>query len=110
METVIWIVQGLLAAAFLAAGLTKLTTPREKLAAGQMGWAGDLTDGQVKGIGAVEVLAAIGLVVPAALDIVPILTALAAAGLVLVMIAAARVHLGGLALFVAVERFVPNSL
>ena len=69
-------------------------------------------------------LAAIGLIVPAALDIVPVLTALAAAGLVLVMIAAARVHLGrgegqmvpvnlvlgALALFVAIERFGPNSL
>lgn len=124
METVIWIIQGLLAAVFFAAGLTKLTQPREKLAAGQMAWAADLTDGQVKGIGALEVLAALGLVLPAALDVVPILTAFAASGVVLLMIGAARTHLsrdeaqmvpvnlvlGGLALFVAIERFGPYSL
>ncbi len=124
METVLWIIQGLLAAAFLVAGVTKLTQPREKLAAGQMAWADDFTDGQVKGIGALEVLAAIGLIVPAALDIVPILTAFAAAGLVLLMIGAAITHvrrgegqvvpmnlvLGGLALFVAIERFGPHAL
>jgi uncharacterized membrane protein YphA (DoxX/SURF4 family) len=124
VETVIWVVQVVLAVAFLMAGLTKLTQPREKLAAGQMAWAGDFTDGQVKGIGALEVLAAIGLVLPAALDVLPILTPLAAAGLVLLMIGAARTHirrnetpmvpinlvLGGLALFVAITRLGPYSL
>ena len=39
METALWIVQALLAAIFLAAGLTKLTQPRVKMAAGPMGWA-----------------------------------------------------------------------
>src|SRR5256885_2278052 len=83
----------------------------------------DFTDGQVKGIGALEVLAAIGLIIPAALGVVPILTALAAAGIVLLMLGAARTHLGrgegqmlpinlvlaAIALFVAIERFGPHS-
>ncbi|HET6509047.1 MAG TPA: DoxX family protein [Baekduia sp.] len=124
MEAVIWIVQILLATVFLLAGLTKLGQPREKLVEGPMAWAGDFSDVQVKGIGALEVLAAIGLILPAALGVVPVLTALAAAGLVLVMIGAARTHvgrgeaqmvpanlvLGALALFVAIERFGPHSL
>jgi uncharacterized membrane protein YphA (DoxX/SURF4 family) len=123
MDTILGIATGMLVVVFLLAGLVKLTQPREKLAAGQMAWAGDFTDGQVKGIGALEVLAAIGLIVPAALDIVPVLTAVAAAGVVLLMIGAARTHLrrgegqmvpvnlvlSALALFVAIERFGPNA-
>ena len=124
LETLLWILQILVAAIFLMAGLTKLGQPREKLAAGQMAWASDFSDSQVKGIGALEALAAIGLILPAALGAVPILTAVAAAGLVLVMAGAARTHLGrgegqmvsvnlvlgALALFIAIERFGPRSL
>jgi uncharacterized membrane protein YphA (DoxX/SURF4 family) len=124
METVIWIVQILLAVLFLGAGMTKLTQPREKLAKGKMVWTEDFTDQQVKGIGALEVLAAIGLVLPAALGVLPFLTPLAATGLVLTMIGAAITHvgrkepealpinfvLGAMALFIAIERFGPHSL
>jgi hypothetical protein len=39
METALWITQVLLAAIFFATGLTKLTQPRLKLAAGPMSWA-----------------------------------------------------------------------
>jgi uncharacterized membrane protein len=91
MSIAIWIVQGLLAAAFAAAGLTKLTQPRTKLVA-KMPWAEDLSDGAVKGIGAVELLGAIGLILPAATTILPVLTPLAATGLVIVMIVAVAVH------------------
>ena len=80
MNTVLWIVQGLLAAVFLATGLTKLTQSRAKMAAGPMRWAADVTDAQFRAIGALEVLGAIGLIVPAALGVAPILTAFAASG------------------------------
>ena len=92
MNTVVWIVQVVLALGFLMAGAMKVTQPRAKLAP-QMGWVEDVTDAQVKGIGLVEVAAALGLVLPGATDIAPILTPLAAAGLVIVMIGAAATHL-----------------
>jgi uncharacterized membrane protein YphA (DoxX/SURF4 family) len=91
MNVLLWIVAGVLAAAFLVAGLTKLTQPKEKLAA-RMGWVEDFSPGVVKAIGALEVLAAIGLILPAALDVVPVLVALAAVGLVVLMAGAAITH------------------
>jgi uncharacterized membrane protein YphA (DoxX/SURF4 family) len=91
MNVVLWIIAGLLAVAFLFAGLTKLTQPKEKLAT-NMAWVEDFSPGTVKLIGALEVLAAIGLILPAALDVVPVLVPLAAVGLVALMIGAAITH------------------
>ena len=91
MNIVLWIIAGLLALAFLGAGLMKLSQPKEKLEA-RMGYVKDLSAGTVKTIGALEVLAAIGLILPAALGIVPVLVPLAATGLVLLMIGAAITH------------------
>jgi hypothetical protein len=124
MDTVLWILQGLLSAAFLGAGALKLATPREQLVAKGQGWAGELSDGQVKGIGALEVLGALGLVLPGLLGVAEVLTPVAATGLALVGAGAVRTHLrrgegpmaappfvlGVLALFVAIERFGPNPL
>jgi uncharacterized membrane protein YphA (DoxX/SURF4 family) len=93
MNVVLWIIAGLLAAAFLAAGAMKLIQSKEKLAAAGMGYVEDFSAGAVKAIGALEVLAAIGLILPAALDIVPVLVPMAALGLVLLMIGAAITHL-----------------
>jgi uncharacterized membrane protein YphA (DoxX/SURF4 family) len=92
MNVVLWIVAGLLALTFLAAGLMKISQPKEKLATSGMGWAEDFPAGAIKGIGALELLAAIGLILPAALDIAPVLTPLAAAGLVVTMIGALITH------------------
>jgi uncharacterized membrane protein YphA (DoxX/SURF4 family) len=92
MNTTIWIVQSVLAFGFLMAGAMKLTQPREKLAP-QMGWIEDFSDTQVKLIGLAEVAAAVGLILPGATDVAPVLTPLAAVGLVLVMIGAAITHL-----------------
>jgi hypothetical protein len=119
MNVVLWVVAGLLAALNLAGGLTKLTQPRAKLAAGQMGWAADMSDGTVKMIGMAEVLGALGLVLPWATGVATVLTPLAAVGLVIVQLGAAVVHvrrgegktvpvnvvLALLAAFVAVGRF-----
>ncbi|GAA3607128.1 DoxX family protein [Kineosporia mesophila] len=123
MNVVLWVIAGVLAAAFAAAGAMKVAQPKSKLIESGMGWAEDFTGTQVKLIGAVEVLGAIGLILPAALDIAPVLTPLAAAGLALTMAGAVVVHLrrgetsgsvpalvlGLLALFVAILRFGPNS-
>ena len=123
MNVVLWIVAGLLAVAFLAAGLMKLTQPKKKLADSGMGWTEDFSDGAVKGIGALEVLGAAGLILPAALDIVPVLVPIAATGLALLMLGAAVTHarrkespnivvnivLLALAAFVAWGRFGPYA-
>ncbi|MDO0933717.1 DoxX family protein [Streptomyces sp. DG2A-72] len=93
MNIVLWILAGLLAALFLAAGGAKLAQPKEKLAASpNMAWAEDFSPGMLKLIGALEVLAAVGLILPAALDIIPVLVPLAAVGLVLLMAGAATTH------------------
>jgi DoxX-like protein len=94
MNIALWIIAGLLAATFLASGVQKLAQPRQKLVASGMGWAEDLTVGTVKGIGALEVLAAVGLILPAAVGIAPILVPLAAVGLVLLMASAFIIHVG----------------
>ncbi|MEH1124172.1 DoxX family protein [Micromonospora sp. CPCC 206061] len=93
MNIVLWIVAALLAVLFLGAGGAKLAQSKEKLAASpKMAWTEDFSPGIIKMIGALEVLAAIGLILPAALDIVPILVPLAALGLVALMVGAALTH------------------
>ena len=92
MNIVLWIIAGLLAAAFAAAGLMKLAQPKERLAASGMGWVEQFPAAAVKAIGALEVLAAIGLILPAVLDTATMLVPLAALGLVLMMIGAAITH------------------
>jgi uncharacterized membrane protein YphA (DoxX/SURF4 family) len=91
VNIVLWVIAGLLALAFGAAGAMKLIQPKEKLSA-NMGWVDDFSPGAVKAIGALELLAAIGLILPAALDIAPMLVPLAAIGLVAIMIGAAITH------------------
>jgi len=92
MNIALWIIQVLLAIAFLVSGGTKLSRPRLSLA-GQMPYVQDFSDAQVKGIGALEILAAIGLVVPPLVHVATFLTPLAAVGLILLMLGAAATHL-----------------
>ena len=93
MNIVLWILAGVLAAFFLFAGASKLAQSKEKIVATpNMGWAEAFSPGLIKLIGALELLAAAGLIVPAALDVLPILVPLAATGLVLLMIGAAITH------------------
>ena len=92
METALWTTQLLLAAIFFATGLTKLTQPRAQIAAGPMGWAADVTDVEFRTVGLLEVLGALGLVLPGALGVAPLLTPLAAVGLALTMIGAIVTH------------------
>ena len=73
MNITLWIVTALLALLLLAAGTMKIVQPKAKLAAAGQGWAEDFSDGTVKGIGGLEVLAALGLVLPSLLNIATIL-------------------------------------
>jgi DoxX-like family len=87
-----WIVSGIVALAFLATGLMKVTRPKEALAASGLAWTEDFTEPTVKLIGAAEVLGAIGIVLPALTGIAPILSPIAASALALVMVGAIVVH------------------
>jgi uncharacterized membrane protein YphA (DoxX/SURF4 family) len=93
MNVVLWIIAGVLALAFLAAGLFKISRPGAKLKEAGLGWVDDYPAWGVKAIGALEVLGAIGLILPAALDIAPILVPIAAVGLALLMLGAVITHL-----------------
>jgi uncharacterized membrane protein len=91
MNLTIWVLQILLALAFLAAGLTKTTQPRQKLATA-MGWVEDFSDTGVRTIGALEILGALGLLLPAVAGVATVLVPIAAVGLALVMVGAAVTH------------------
>ncbi len=93
MNIVFWVIQGLLALVFLFAGSMKALQPKEKLlATGKMDWVADYPATSVRGIGILELLAVPGLILPMLLDIAPILTPLAALGLILTMVGAALHH------------------
>ena len=83
MNRALWIVQILLAALFLWAGGLKLVMPIEAMTE-QIAYPGLF----LRFIGVVEVLGALGLILPGLTHIRPGLTPLAAAGLVIVMIGA----------------------
>lgn len=92
MNIVFWIVTAITALTFLAAGSMKLIQPKEKLEP-MLKWVADFDGNTVKGIGLLEVLGAIGLILPRLTNILPWLSILAAAGLILTMIGGAMTHL-----------------
>jgi uncharacterized membrane protein YphA (DoxX/SURF4 family) len=93
MNIVLWTLAGLLAALFLAAGFSKLAQPKEKLAGSpNMAWAEDFSPPVLKTIGTLEVLAAVGLILPALVGVARVLVPLAAVGLALLMMGAAITH------------------
>ena len=91
MNIFLWIVAGVLAAVFLLAGTMKVAQPKEKLV-GMMQWAVPVPPPQLKALGLVEILGAIGLILPRALNIAPVLTPVAAVGCAVVMAGATIVH------------------
>lgn len=124
MDVALWVAAAFLALAFAGAGFLKVSKSRAELAEQGLTWVEDFSDSQVKAIGGVELLAAIGLVLPPLVGVLPVLAPLAAAGLVLVMIGATVVHarrgeylpnvlmtlaLLAIAAFVAWGRFGPHA-
>src|SRR5436853_7098283 len=91
MNIILWVVQILLALVFAMAGIMKTTQPFEKLAE-RMKWAKSVGPRGVRLIGVLEILGAIGLILPAVTGILPWLTPVAAIGLVLTMIGAMITH------------------
>lgn len=133
MNIALWIVAVLLAVVFLISGIFKLFVPKEKLEAllHRLGgraeatgeWTRDFSPGFLRAIAVLELLGAVGLIVPAALGIAPILVPVAALGGVLLFAGAIIMRLGrgerativtdllylALAAFVASGRFGPWS-
>ncbi|MFE7744748.1 DoxX family protein [Nocardia sp. NPDC057455] len=124
MNLTLWIAAGLLAAVALAGGITKTFVPGHKLAESPGGgWTAHASIGFVKTLGIIEILAAAGLILPAVLDIAPVLVPVTAVCWVLLMIGAIVTHLRNaeaefivlnlaylaLAVFVAWGRLGPES-
>lgn len=117
MSIVLWVVQGVLALAFIAAGSMKVFAYEKYKAMSEKNGPSGLSRGLVMFIGLSELAGAIGIVLPMASDIASWLSPLAALGLAAVMLLAVLYHLRRheppaapavlllLALFVTVGRF-----
>lgn len=121
MNTALWIIAGFLTVLFLISGFGKLFVPKDRMAkmSRASAWVQDFSPGALKALGVLEILGAIGLILPAVLGIAPVLVPLAALGLALFMAGAVilriRRHEPGfglldlfylaLAAFVAIGRF-----
>ncbi len=92
LNVALWVVQVLLAFAFIGAGLMKATKPPEELIAQGMTWINSTGVPLLRFIGVSEFLGGVGLILPAALRIMPKLTGIAAAMLTLVMVLAVATH------------------
>lgn len=92
MNTALWICQAFLALTFLYSGVMKSSKSREHLVRiGQTGVDG-LSYPTICFIDIIEILGAIGIIIPRATIILPILTPITAIGFAIIMILALRVH------------------
>ncbi|MDX2342303.1 MAG: DoxX family protein [Acidimicrobiia bacterium] len=91
MNAALWIVQIVLAMMMLMAGAMKVMKSKDELHE-KMGWVEDFSENTIKAIGGLEVLGAIGLILPAVTGIAPVLVPLAAVGLAITMVGAVAVH------------------
>ncbi|WP_406081289.1 DoxX family protein [Micromonospora sp. NBC_00858] len=125
MNLALWIAAGLLALVALGSGITKTFVPKKKLA-GIPGaaWYQDASVGFFKTLGVLELLAAVGLILPAVVDIAPVMVPVTAVCWVLLMVGAVITHVRyhdgakvvvvvsiylALAAFIAWGRFGPES-
>lgn len=92
MTIALWIVQIVLALAFALSGFEKVSQPVEKLR-GKYNWAKHVAPGVIRLIGSLEILGALGLILPKATGYLPWLTPVAAVGLVLEMLGAILTHM-----------------
>jgi uncharacterized membrane protein YphA (DoxX/SURF4 family) len=92
MGVFLWILQILLALIFSITGVLKLTQKKEDVV-DRMGYVEDFTQKQLYGIGVLEILGALGLVLPPLTGIYPVLTIFAALGLAIIMVGAFFTHL-----------------
>jgi len=91
VNNILWVFQILVALVFLATGIPKVMLPKVKLER-RMGWVKEASISTVKTVGFLEILGAVGLILPAVTGILPWLSPLAAVGLTLTMIGAITTH------------------
>jgi len=124
VNVALWVVSGVLAAALLVS-TSKMWVSREKIASlgSASEWVLDFSPGALRAIGTLEILAAVGLILPAVLDIAPVLVPVTATCVALLFVCAAVMRLRrgerltvlgdvaylALAVFVAWGRFGPHS-
>ena len=92
MNTFLWVIQGILAAVFMMTGAMKLLQNKEALV-DKMGFVEDFSEGQISGIGLLEIMGSMGLILPRAIGVLVWLTPTAAIGLALTMVGALLTHL-----------------
>jgi uncharacterized membrane protein YphA (DoxX/SURF4 family) len=90
METALWVVQALVALAFAFHGY-QLAFALDKMR-GRVVWPRDVSDQLLRPIGILEILAGVGLILPTLTRVLPWLTVLAAACLVVLMVLAIVFH------------------
>ena len=89
MNLTLWFAAGLLAAVALLGGVTKTFVPKDRLASQHGGeWTAQASVGFVKTLGVLELLAAVGLILPAVVDVAPVVVPVTAACWVLLMVGA----------------------
>lgn len=110
MNILLWIIQILLALLFLFAGGTKLVWSMEKMQSMASPNQVQLPELFIRFIGVVEVLGALGLILPGIFRIRKGLTALAATGLTIVMIGAIIVTIAGDGVAMAVTPLIVGLL
>ncbi|SFE88650.1 DoxX-like family protein [Paenibacillus catalpae] len=117
MNMALWAAQVLLALMFIPAGVMKTFQPDKVRST--MPWAKDASKGLVVFIGLSELLGGLGLILPWATDLAPVLTPIAALGIAVIMLFAAIFHarraeygsigmnviMLAIAIFVAIGRF-----
>ncbi|RNL78082.1 DoxX family protein [Halostreptopolyspora alba] len=93
MNLALWIAAGLLAVVALVGGISKTFVPKEKLErADGGGWTADASVGFVKTLGVLELLAALGLILPAVVGVAPVMVPVTALCWVLLMVGATITH------------------
>ncbi|MFJ8975610.1 DoxX family protein [Streptomyces sp. NPDC102282] len=93
MNLTLWIAAGLLGAVALAGGVSKTFIPKERLAAQHGGeWTQGASPGFIRTLGVLEILAAAGLILPAVLDIAPVMVPVTAVCWVALMVGAMITH------------------
>ena len=92
MNTFLWVVQGILAAVFMMTGAMKLFQKKEALVE-KMGFVENFSEGQISGIGLLEIIGSMGLILPRTIGVLVWLTPTAAVGLALTMVGAFLTHL-----------------
>jgi putative oxidoreductase len=88
----LWVVQVVLAGVYAMAGFMKVSQPIEALVASGMTYAGDYPEMLTRFIGTMELIGAVGIILPAATRILPGLTPLAALGFSIIQVLAMGVH------------------